>query len=554
MNLKLDSNLKIAIILALVLNSAIVFSGFYQRNYDSYGHMFFADHYQKSWFDSWEPRWYMGFNVASYPPLAHQILALLGFVTGIELAYVIITLVLMVLLPISVYRFSKVVISEEAAGYAAIISVFLPGILMSVYGWGHYTTIFSLVMTLFAASSFHKFVTKGGLFYFAELIFLFEVAVASHHYTGLVFTPVLLLATLLTIIAKKEISFKKGLKRYILFIAIGLTLSIFIVYPVLFSAVGQGVNIPHPTTQNLFQNFGLFQLFFFDMYGFFLLLIPLTVIMVRYRKDLLPLAFLALFLFVLGLGGSTPLPQAIFGENWLGLTYERFNLFSVLTFAPLFGLVFVFLKGKKSGKNFLVIFMIVSILFSGLAVNNLLLRPHNQEVPVDSLVDFLNLDQHWRWRYLTLGFEGSDFCKLSLYSNATTIDGWYYRGRNITELANSSVGFLNDAKFYEKGIPVLRSVLENSSQYHLRFVFCNDKLYEPLLNETGFTLLDIKYEQVTIWAKYDSTQLELNQILNSNHVLTIQEYSWGIIPIAWLAGLLFLEVFNIRRNRKKKFL
>jgi hypothetical protein len=141
-----------------------------------------------------------------------------------------------------------------------------------------------------------------------------------------------------------------------------------------------------------------------------------------------------------------------------------------------------------------------------------------------------------------------------LYSNATTIDGWYYRGRNITELANSSVGFLNDAKFYEKGIPVLRSVLENSSQYHLRFVFCNDKLYEPLLNETGFTLLDIKYEQVTIWAKYDSTQLELNQILNSNHVLTIQEYSWGIIPIAWLAGLLFLEVFNIRRNRKKKFL
>ena len=183
MNLKLDNNLKIAILLALVLNSAVAFSGFYQRNYDSYGHMFFADHYQKSWFDSWEPRWYMGFNVASYPPLAHQVLALLGFVTGLELAYVIITLVLMVLLPIAVYRFSKVLVSEEAAGYAALISVFLPGILMSVYGWGHYTTIFSLIITLFAVASFHKFITKGGLFYFAELIFLFEVAIASHHFT-----------------------------------------------------------------------------------------------------------------------------------------------------------------------------------------------------------------------------------------------------------------------------------------------------------------------------------------------------------------------------------
>ena len=189
MNLKLNNNLKIAILLALVLNSALAFSGFYQRNYDSYGHMFFADHYQKSWFDSAEPRWYMGFNVASYPPLAHQILALLGFVTGLEFAYVIITFVLMVLLPIAVYMFSKVFISEEAAGYAAIISVFLPGILMSVYGWGQYTTIFSLVITLFAVPSFHKFVTKGGLFYFAELIFLFEVAIASHHFTGLVFTP-----------------------------------------------------------------------------------------------------------------------------------------------------------------------------------------------------------------------------------------------------------------------------------------------------------------------------------------------------------------------------
>ena len=94
-------------------------------------------------------------------------------------------------------------------------------------------------------------------------------------------------------------------------------------------------------------------------------------------------------------------------------------------------------------------------------------------------------------------------------------------------------------KFYENGTIVLRSVLENSSQYHLRFVFCNDRIYEPLLNETGFTLLDIKYEQVTIWAKYDSKPLELDEIVNTNHVPTLQEYSWGIIPIAWLIGLSF---------------
>ena len=83
-NFALDTNLKKAIIIALIINTFIVFSGFYGRTFDSYGHMFFADHYQKSWFNPWDTRWYLGFNVESYPPLAHQVLALLGFATGLE--------------------------------------------------------------------------------------------------------------------------------------------------------------------------------------------------------------------------------------------------------------------------------------------------------------------------------------------------------------------------------------------------------------------------------------------------------------------------------------
>ncbi len=551
MILKLDNKLKTAIVIALILNVSLVLTGFYARTYDSYGHMFFGDHYRRTWFDTWEPKWYMGFSVASYPPLAHQILALLSYVTGLELAYSIITLLLMVLLPVAVFRFSKVYVSEEAAGYASLISVFLPGIFLSVYVWGQYTTLFGLLFTLFTVPAFHKYIKKGGLLYFAILICLFEATIATHHFSGLIFTPLLLLVTFLTILVKKEIDFKTIFKRFLLFLGVGFLLSIIIIYPVLFGAVNQNIHIPHPTTQNYLLNFELLELFFIKMYGFFLLLIPLTLVMIRYRRDLQPLFIIAFVFLILGLGGTTVLPQIIFGENWLGLTYERFNLFSVLAFTPLFGLVCVFLKGKKRGKAFLVTFLVLSLLFSSWVGNESFFRQRPKEVPVESLANFLDHDGHWQWRYLTLGFGSYDFSRLSILTNATTLDGWYYRGRDIPELANSGVGYLGAAKFDENGIPVLRSILENSSQYHLRYVFCNDRFYEPLLSETGFIPLNEYYDQVTVWIKYDSLELEINEIVKTNHVPTLLDYIWGIIPMAWLIGFFLLKGFQFLKNREK---
>ena len=548
---KLDSNLKRAIVFSVILNSALVFSGFYARTFDSYGHMFFADHYRRTWFDTWEPKWYMGFSVTSYPPLAHQSLALLSYITGLESAYIIITILLMILLPIAVFRFSTVFISEEAAGYASLISVFLPGILYSVYVSGQYTTIFSLVLALFTVSYFQKYIKNGGVFYYAGLICLFEATIAAHHFTGIIFMPFLLLVTFFTILVNRESNSITSSKRLFLFLGVGGLLSIIIIYPVLFGGVNQNVHIPHPSTMNYLTNSELFKIFFIDIYGFFLLLIPLTVITIRYNKNLLPLFILAIVFFILGLGGTTFIPQIVFGENWLGLTYDRFAHFSSLSFTPLLGLLCVYLNKKKSGKAFLVIFLGLCILFSGWVGNYTIFHPGPSEVPVESLVNFLDYDEHWKWRYLTLGFGSYDFGELSILSNATTLDGLYYRGRDNPALANSGVGYISGAKFEENGIAGLRSILENSSQYHLRFVFCNDRFYELLLNETGFILLDENYEQVTIWIKYDSPQLEINEIVKTNHVPTLSDYSWGIIPMAWLISFILLNVFKFLENVKK---
>ena len=550
----LDTNLKRAIIIALIINSFIAFSGFYGRTFDSYGHMFFADHYQKSWFNPWDTRWYMGFNVESYPPLAHQVLALLGFATGLEWGYVIITVILMVLMPVAVFRFSKLFTSDAAAGYAALVSGFLPGILYSVYVWGQLTTLFGLVIALLTATSFYNYIRKGGFVAFAESVLLLEIGIAVHHFSGLVFSPLLLLIVLLSLLFKKEVGHKTIGKRLLSFAAIGSLLSLVIVYPVLFSAYSPNVNIPHPSTLNYFQNLELFRLFFANIYGFFLILIPFGAVIVLRRRKLWALLSLSIFFFVLGLGGTTVLPQLIFGESWLGLTYERFGLFASLTFLPLFGLLFVQVLKKRFGKIFLVVFLVLCLLFAAWVTSDSYLRPRPPEVPVDGLVDFLNHGEHWSWRYLTLGFDSSDFCKLTIYSNASTIDGWYYRGRDIPELANSGVSYLSGAKYsyednYEpNSISVLRSILENGSQYNLRFVFCNDIYYEPLLKETGFLQLNQTYQQVTVWAKYDSPPLEISQIQKTNQGPL--DYLWGILPLSWLAGIVFITAYKFYRDHK----
>jgi hypothetical protein len=130
-------------------------------------------------------------------------------------------------------------------------------------------------------------------------------------------------------------------------------------------------------------------------------------------------------------------------------------------------------------------------------------------------------------------------------SNASSLDGWYYRGRNIPELASRGVGYLSNARFEENGIPVLRSILENSSRYHLRFVFCNDEFYDPVLRETGFTLHNETFEQVTVWIKYDSPPLEISEIVKTNQVPSLLDYLWGILPISWLINLVLVTIYRL---------
>jgi len=64
--------------LAFVLQGAFIITARYRLSYDAYNHMFFGDHYRLDWWTLWEPRWYTGFEITSYPPLVHQLIGLFG--------------------------------------------------------------------------------------------------------------------------------------------------------------------------------------------------------------------------------------------------------------------------------------------------------------------------------------------------------------------------------------------------------------------------------------------------------------------------------------------
>lgn len=566
----MDNKLKYILILAFLINCAFVLSNFQNRTYDSFEHIFFADHYRTSWFNTWETKWYGGFTVTSYPPLAHQTIALLSYLTGLEWAYKILTLALMSIFPLAIYRFSKIFTTKNASLYAAFISVFLPSILQATYSFGQFPTIFSLVAALFATVYLNKFLISGKGFSFAIALCLLGVSVSVHHFTALILIPALIIILVLNfLLRQKEVSLKVLVRRLILFSILGITLCLIIIYPFWQFELSNSVQmapIAHLTRADIFFDQLDFELFFWNMYGPIAILIPIFFLFVSKNRNLLPLLFGAIFLLILGLGGTTPLPQLLFGQSWQVLTYDRFALWASVLFLPLSGLFFAEfikkfnmskLKTKKFYKIILVIFFAVLILTSLYGANrNLIVFGGPNITNIDPAIGLLNSPDAQHYRYLTLGLGEPAMVKLNVYSNASSVDGYYFFVRSDPLLANSGIGTLDTAKYFgEKGLKILGEVLGNASKYSLLWVICGDPTYYTILKENNFTekwsqenTLDGRYGGVTIWEHNGVTPEYVPSAPPAENL--INNYVWGIAPplVLIIAILLLISEKIKKRN------
>ncbi len=558
---------------------ALMFS--FQNSYDAFVHMFFADHYMRSWFEPWEPRWYTGFMLFSYPPLVHQHIALWAYSMGLKGAFILTGVLGVIMFTTGFFRFSSYLTQSRKAGaYATLLAVFSTAIIESLHLFGQMPMLWGISLLLHALAEIYLWFRYGRIRNFLLSLLILAVLMASHHVTaifGMVFfiLPMIALAFQDTLISEGRVLHLKNIVsavwqnriRLIVFGISALAILILVIFPYWQWSQSNPItqtSIPHGSRSNFLQetNFGM--VFFLIPWGTLIILLGYYI----YRFASKRLMFFGIsfaFLFVLGLGGTTPIAQAILGKYVFNiLTLERFTFWAVMIALPLAGeFAHSFYYGNIGKKwkqsmglmsyrfwrsSFLIMYL-AAALITVMLFRYSPVQPENIETK--PIVNFLNQDEHDQWRYITLGF-GDQMAWLSTQTTAKTLDGNYHSARAVPELTTRPVERIENLKYSGNiGIQALEDILSTAEQYHLKYCFSNDKFYDPILFYNGWQRIGRLDNGIVVWERPQISKLP--HILPREASAQIHKLLWGIVPLGlFIAFLLFYFIPLLRRQIPNK--
>src|SRR5579864_9185214 len=187
------------VLVALAVHGPLLLMQLPSGSFDANFHIFLASHYAHHWFNPWNEKWFAGFSQTTYPPLTHQLIALLSKVVGLNFGYLLVQLAALILLPVGVYRFGKLWVDERSASYAALGSIFLGSVVFMVYQAGQLATVAATALYLNALPYLHDWSLLGQWRSLIKGLAMSLAAAAAHHVSlifGVVFfaVPVLGLA------------------------------------------------------------------------------------------------------------------------------------------------------------------------------------------------------------------------------------------------------------------------------------------------------------------------------------------------------------------------
>jgi hypothetical protein len=519
-----------------------------KASYDTNFHIFFASHYAQHWFNPWNEKWFAGFSQTTYPPLGHQLVALLSYAVGLNAAYGLVQFLALLLLPVGVYRFAKLWVDDTSASYAALGSVFLGAVAFLVYSAGQLSTILAAPLYLNAVPYFYHWARHGKLRSLLKGVMLGLAAASVHHVTllfGAIFfaIPVLWLAWMDERAEAGGNSGTKVLLRGASFAALMIVGVAVVLLPYWISILQHPIKqipIPHASRSNFLFNPLYGFNYFVVPYGAMILALPFILFRGASVPRLRPLLISFWFAFIFGLGGTTPLPKWLLGRAFDILTFERFTLWASLLALPIVGLLAVDLLRRYPRA--------AATGLSLAAVGTFALAMAWLDLNVDSVVSFLNRDGHDRYRYLTLGF-GNALPKISTYTEAPSVDGEYNSARLLPEMTDYGAAQLTSAKFFgTAGMDSLRAMLKHANRYGLKYIFVHDQYYEPLLVFAGWRQIET-YDggTITVWSKEDVAPARK---IESDAVPAPWEgLLWGILPIGTaFLSVLFLILLPDRRR------
>ncbi|WP_114901792.1 hypothetical protein [Kordia sp. SMS9] len=576
--------LLIALLLAVVFHGTSIFFTL-ETTYDALIHLFFADHYANSWFEPWNYKWYTGFTVMSYPPLVHQSIGALSFIGGLKFGLFTVAIIAIILFITGVYRFSLLMTgNKKVAGYAAILAVFSSSFVETLHIFGQLPSIVGISVLMHALPEIYLWLKTGKYNYLFTSLSLIAVTVTSHHVTpifGMIFFIFPLIGMVIMDVSRERVntmkevtfnvfwkSFWKLFKRIIGFGMSSLVIIVGCILPYWINSKNNPITqvpIPHGSRDHFLEITSSGLVFFLIPWGILLFLLP-YIFYRYYSKRYLFFGLSITLLFVLGTGGTTPIPRMILGETAFNiLTLDRFTLWASIMSLPLFGeFAYRFAEADLKtyfqekfgamyhrivGGGLAMLFVFMTIFTMSLGY----FRPSQpQKINMLPIVNFLNQDQHDQWRYLTLGF-GDQMAWLSAQTNAFTVDGNYHSARRLPELTTRPIERLENSKFKGvAGIGSLQQFLTTPEKYNLKYIFSNDKFYDPILYFCGWQRLSPLENGIMVWEKLNVPPL--SSILPKDEVATWQKLIWGIIPFLTviLAILCNIQPIFLRYIQRKR--
>jgi O-antigen ligase len=363
--------------------------------------------------------------------------------------------------------------------------------------------------------------------------------VAAHHATVL-FIPWLAAAVFLRIFTQRNTHKPQLLVRFSILILFAGISGLAVIWPFWNWGRDQVIQtvIDHSSRHNFFADPSAAGMFLLPVYGLMIPFIPAAAWAGRHKR-LWGLAFSFTFLFILGLGGTTPLPHLLFGSGWAWLTYDRFALWASMCLLPLFGILISLAHTIRTPVLAVFwAFMAGTALAIGFMPSWLPTQP--RQLDMQSIVNFLSQEGHDRYRYLTFGF-GDQLAYLSRLTAATTIDGSYHTARTLPELRASGIGQIDSAFWFPNGLDVLDPILRKSSERGVRWAFVNLADYTPVLLRNGWLKLFTLRNNVQVW---ENPFAGLPPIEQPTSESSFTQFSWGVFP---LASFLFSTGLVIRR-------
>lgn len=547
-------NVTVILLLAVAVHGPLLLMQLPANSYDAYTHMFFASHYAQHWFNPWNEQWFAGFSQTTYPPLAHQLIALFSFVFGLTASYMFVQLAAILLIAIGVLRYARLWVDQQSASYAALGSIFLGSLAVLTYQSGQINTLLGAGITLNALPYFYRWLRFGAFSNLLRAALITTAAAAVHHLTlftiALFAAPILWLALVDREQEGAEASVPGVISRAAAFgamIAVGIAVVLLPFWIAFFKNPVTQLPIPHPSRDNYLLNLRSGLNYWVVLYGALAVVVPFMFWRGFKSRRLTPLFFGWWITALIGLGGTTPVAHLLFGRFFYVFTYERFTFLSTLMVLPIAGLLAAELINRFGRKAAIPLFG-AAVLTGAFGVAWVSFYPiSDTPVQINEVASFLNRDDHSKFRYMTLGF-GPQFSKLSINTSAATIDGDYNSARLLPEMTQYGAGKLDGAKYYGLGgMESLRAVLKHANQYGLKYVFVRDRYYEPLLAFAGWRPAEVYNNGlVTLWVKDDVPPAQRMQF--DMPPPPWQGVIWGLLPMA-VALLSILSVAILPEQR-----